>query len=91
MQHMQNHIGRDLDLDALASAANLSKFHFIRRFKARTGQTPIQHFIHIKMQHACQLLDRLRRSVVFFALIQARDWRVAAALSGTPHDISHTT
>ena len=57
LQHMQRHIGQELDLDALASAANLSKFHFIRRFKARTGQTPIQHFIHIKMQHACQLLD----------------------------------
>ncbi|MET0378465.1 MAG: AraC family transcriptional regulator [Spongiibacteraceae bacterium] len=57
LQHMQRHLGSELDLDALAATANLSKFHFIRRFRERTGHTPIQHFIHMKMQHACQLLD----------------------------------
>jgi AraC-like DNA-binding protein len=54
---MQHRLGSALDLDDLAQQANLSKYYFIRRFHALTGHTPIQHFIHLKMQHACQLLD----------------------------------
>lgn len=56
-QIMHRRLDRDLNLDALAQAANLSKFHFVRKFKQLTGHAPIQHFIHLKMQHACQLLD----------------------------------
>jgi len=54
---MHRHIDQELDLTALASEANLSKYHFIRRFKALTGHTPIQYFIHLKLQYACYLLD----------------------------------
>lgn len=56
-QLMLRRLDRELDLDDLAQAANLSKFHFIRKFKQLTGHAPIQHFIHLKMQRACQLLD----------------------------------
>lgn len=56
-QLMHRRIDRELDLADLAQAANLSKFHFVRKFKQLTGHAPIQHFIHLKMQHACQLLD----------------------------------
>ena len=62
-QLMRRHIDRDLDLDDLAHAANLSKFHFVRKFKQLTGHTPIQHFIHLRMQHACQLLDTTNESI----------------------------
>jgi len=34
-----------------------------RRFKQLTGHTPIQHFIHLKMQHACRLLDTTHEPV----------------------------
>jgi AraC-like DNA-binding protein len=54
---MQSRLAMELDLDDLAREARLSKYHFIRRFRHLTGHTPIQHFIHLKMQHACQLLD----------------------------------
>jgi len=62
-QLMHRRIDRELDLDDLAQAANLSKFHFVRKFKQLTGHTPIQHFIHLKMQHACQLLDTTHEPV----------------------------
>lgn len=55
--HMERHLQSELDLEALAKVANLSRFHFIRSFKALTGQTPIQYFIEMKMQAACALLD----------------------------------
>jgi AraC-like DNA-binding protein len=54
---MQRRIDGSLNLDELAQAAHLSKFHFVRRFRELTGHTPIQHFIYLKMQHACRLLD----------------------------------
>jgi AraC-like DNA-binding protein len=57
IDQMHKNLQQDLDLDHLAALANLSKFHFIRRFRAATGHTPIQHFIHLKMEHACALLD----------------------------------
>jgi AraC family transcriptional regulator of arabinose operon len=62
-QLMHLRIDRELDLQDLAQVANLSKFHFIRKFKQLTGHAPIQHFIHLKMQHACQLLDTTQEPV----------------------------
>lgn len=60
---MLQHIDRQFDLAALAQEASLSKYHFARKFKALTGHSPIQHFIHLKMQHACRLLDTTSDSV----------------------------
>lgn len=62
-QLMHLRLDRELNLDELAATANLSKFHFIRKFKQLTGHSPIQHFIHLKMQHACQLLDTTQEPV----------------------------
>lgn len=66
-QIMHRRLDRDLNLDALAQAANLSKFHFVRKFKQLTGHAPIQHFIHLKMQHACQLLDSTQEPIKLIA------------------------
>lgn len=62
-QLMHLRIDRELDLEDLARVASLSKFHFIRKFKQLTGHAPIQHFIHLKMQYACQLLDTTQEPV----------------------------
>jgi AraC-like DNA-binding protein len=60
---MQEHIHGQLDLDSLAAAANVSKYHFAKKFKALTGASPIQYFINMKMQRACYLLDSSRQSI----------------------------
>jgi AraC-like DNA-binding protein len=60
---MQARLDRELDLEQLAASANLSKFHFARRFRTLTGQSPIHYFIQLKMQRACQLLDTTALSV----------------------------
>lgn len=60
---MEQHLHGELDLDALAQHARLSKFHFCKRYKALTGYSPIQHFIHLKMERACYLLDVSDQSV----------------------------
>jgi len=41
---MQEDLRRDLTLGEMAEAANLSRFHFCRLFKADTGGTPTKYF-----------------------------------------------
>jgi AraC-like DNA-binding protein len=60
---MQEHIHSQLDLDSLAAEANVSKYHFAKKFKALTGSSPIQYFINMKIQRACYLLDSSRQSI----------------------------
>lgn len=54
---MQQNLQGDIDLDTLASSVNLSKFHFINKYKQATGYPPIRHFLLMKMERACYLLD----------------------------------
>jgi len=60
---MQARIHEQLDLETLASSANLSKFHFVKKYKELTGTTPINHFIHLKIERACHLLDITTQSI----------------------------
>lgn len=52
-----------LTLDEMAAHARLSKSHFVRLFKEQTGYSPVDYFIHLKMQHACMLLSVTRKTV----------------------------
>jgi AraC-like DNA-binding protein len=54
---MLDNLSQQLSLDTLASAASLSKYHFSYKYKALTGYSPIQHFLNMKMEQACRLLD----------------------------------
>ena len=60
---MQDNIHQQLNLDDLAAVAHLSRFHFSNRYKALTGYSPIKHFLHMKIEYACQLLDSSDLSV----------------------------
>lgn len=60
---MTIHLQGSLDLESLAAQAQLSKYHFSRKFKQLTGHSPIQHFLHLKIQHACLLLDTSENSI----------------------------
>ena len=54
---MMDHIETHIDLDSLARCAGLSRFRFADKYKQLTGYPPIKHFIHMKIEHACYLLD----------------------------------
>ena len=60
---MQSHVHEQLDLETLAEASNLSKYHFVKKYKELTGTTPINHFIHLKIERACHLLDASSQSI----------------------------
>lgn len=60
---MQENIHGQLNLDKLAQASQLSKYHFSKKFKKVMGESPINYFINMKIQRACYLLDSTSRSV----------------------------
>jgi AraC-like DNA-binding protein len=60
---MLENLSQQLELDTLAATANLSRFHFCNKYKALTGYSPIKHFVNMKMEHACHLLDSGNASV----------------------------
>ncbi len=60
---MQEHINDNLSLNELSSQYNYSVSRFSNLFKQKTGYAPIDYFVQMKMQKACQQLDFTTRSV----------------------------
>ena len=60
---MRSHLHEKLDLDTLAAAVNLSKFHFVKRYRELSGTTPINRFIQLKIERACHLLDTTDKEI----------------------------
>ena len=54
---MRGHVGEALSLQQLARQSGLSVAHYSKLFTQKTGFSPIDHFIQLKIQYACQLLD----------------------------------
>ncbi|MEY2474886.1 MAG: hypothetical protein QOG87_201 [Actinomycetota bacterium] len=50
------HYAEPLDLDGLAAAASVSKFHFLRCFAATYGRTPAQYVTERRIERAQDLL-----------------------------------
>ncbi|MFJ7971856.1 helix-turn-helix domain-containing protein [Psychrobacillus sp. NPDC096389] len=49
-----------LKLDEICKELNVSKFQFIRSFKAHTGITPYQYFLNCKIERAKKLIEKNR-------------------------------
>lgn len=60
---------QDLDLQALADEAGLSRYHFLRRFKQETGQTPASYLRDKRLLRAMDLLTLSDLSVKRIALM----------------------
>lgn len=54
---MLEQLTKKLKLDDIASETGLSASHYSRLFLNRTGHSPIDYFIQLKIQRACRLLD----------------------------------
>jgi Transcriptional regulator containing an amidase domain and an AraC-type DNA-binding HTH domain len=54
---MRQNIREVYTLEQLADNMCMSKYHFARRFKERTGYSPIEYFTRMKIQKACELLE----------------------------------
>lgn len=63
IHYMQQHIDENISLSDLASLYNYSVSRFSNLFRQKTGYAPIDYFVQLKMQKACQLLDFTGRSI----------------------------
>ena len=56
ISYMKDHVAEHLTLQELAAYANLSVSRFSQLFKEQTGHSPVDFYIHLKIQRAGQLL-----------------------------------
>lgn len=57
IEFMLDNVDGHINLNQLTHELNLSKSYLVHIFKENTGFSPIDYFIHLKIQKACQLLD----------------------------------
>jgi AraC family transcriptional regulator of arabinose operon len=57
---MLENVTKKLKLEEIASETSLSASHYSRLFLNRTGHSPIDYFIQLKIQRSCRLLDNPR-------------------------------
>ena len=55
--YMQEHIENKLSLQDLAQHFNYSESHLSLLFQKETGISPINYFIRLKIQKACQYIE----------------------------------
>ena len=65
---MDAHSHEPIDLDAAASEAGVSPFHFLRTFANVLGVTPHQYLVRCRLRHAARLLADDTRSITDIAL-----------------------
>ncbi|HTN87979.1 MAG TPA: AraC family transcriptional regulator [Sorangium sp.] len=59
---------RPLGVDDLAAAAGMTRFSFLRAFRAQVGESPYQHLLSVRLQHAADRLRRSRGTILEIAL-----------------------
>ncbi len=59
-QMIRDSLGKVLSLDDLSGEFGMSKFRFIRAFKAGAGVSPYQYFLNCKVERAKQLIETTR-------------------------------
>jgi AraC family transcriptional regulator of arabinose operon len=71
--YMQSHINENISLNELSGLYNYSVSRFSNLFKQKTGYAPIDYFVQMKMQKACQELDFTGRSIKDIAMSMGFD------------------
>lgn len=69
LAYMSENVDRELSIKELSSVLHLSKDHFIRLFNEKYGYTPLDYFIRIKMQQACNYIATTELSLSQIATI----------------------
>jgi AraC-like DNA-binding protein len=63
LRHIDAHAGEALSLATLAERARLTRFHFLRSFRAAVGATPHQSLVAARLRRAAKLLLETRLPV----------------------------
>jgi AraC-like DNA-binding protein len=54
--HIERHLAERLSLDELARVAGVSRFHFARQFRLRTGESPMEFLVRTRIERGKSLL-----------------------------------
>lgn len=57
MAFLRDHLDGRLPLEQMASHVGLSKYHFARKFKQQTGDSPVEFQLRLRLQKASELLE----------------------------------
>ncbi len=71
--YMQQHIDENISLNELSKHYNYSVSRFSNLFRQKTGYAPIDYFLQMKMQKACQELDFTTHSIKYIAFSMGFD------------------
>lgn len=61
--YLQQHISDPISIPDIASRMGCSQTYFRRLFKMRTGRTPIEYLLELRMRHAQSLLEHTDMSI----------------------------
>jgi Transcriptional regulator containing an amidase domain and an AraC-type DNA-binding HTH domain len=67
IQYMTKHLAQNLTLNELAAQVNLSVSHYSYLFKNKTGYSPIDYVLRLRIQRACQYLDTTNLDIQLIA------------------------
>ncbi|AIQ52166.1 hypothetical protein R70331_12055 [Paenibacillus sp. FSL R7-0331] len=67
IRYIEKHLQEPVTLDAIAQELNYSVRYLSRKFKAKTGRSPIDYHIHIRMEKAARLLQETDHTVQHIA------------------------
>lgn len=67
LSHLERNIHGDIDMDELATIANMSRRSFLRVFQSATGTSPLAWVIGRRINRACNLLRQTDRPVTDIA------------------------
>jgi AraC-like DNA-binding protein len=68
LDYLEAHWSHPIGVDDLARAAGLSRFVFLRKFKAQIGESPYRHLVGVRLDRAAERLRSTRDSVLAIAL-----------------------
>jgi AraC family transcriptional regulator len=63
IEYLEHSFMEAISLEDMAKEAGVSKFHFVRMFKASTGQTPMAYLEHLRLRQSAALLRRRELSL----------------------------
>jgi AraC family transcriptional regulator len=68
VEYIRQSFAMDLSLDDLAGVAGMSRYHFLRCFKAQVGTTPHTYMMHTRLRAAAALLRSTTQAITDIAL-----------------------
>jgi AraC family transcriptional regulator len=63
IEFLNDNYAHDYSLETIAKISNFSPYHFIKLFKAQTGQTPYDYILNIRINKAIELLKANKHNI----------------------------